>query len=288
MPRVINVYREKNAVHLLYDRPLVCTLLYLIEDATMLSTPIEKDATVGYIMGCVLSAVQALHHMTILYRSLHPEAIMIDDKGKIQLFDFGLAKVGGVGGSNYTICGVANYLAPEMVFHQRSHCEAVDLWSLGVLLYELVHGEYPFAGDNEIATYSKIAAYGHCLNAKDRRKMLDLRSSSKLEKAAAPLIEALLVPEHTDRLGMPVKGSRPKGEAALRSHSFFTSGKSKVDWKKIGIMQSPLMPRLVKAKELMLIDGLAGTGSGNKSLQERFMEEYPPSTAQDYWLTGEV
>ena len=81
---------------------------------------------------------------------------MIDDKGKIQLFDFGLAKVGGVGGKNYTICGVANYLAPEMVFHHKSHCEAVDLWSLGVLLYELVHGKYPFACDTEVATYSKI------------------------------------------------------------------------------------------------------------------------------------
>ena len=227
--------------------------------------------------------------MNVLYRSLHPEAIMIDDKGKIQLFDFGLAKVGGVGGNNYTICGVANYLSPEMVAHQESHCEAVDLWSLGVLLYELVHGAYPFAGANEIATYSKIAAYGHCTDSNKRKEMLVLANTTPLEKAAGPLIEALLVPTHSDRLGMPVGGDRSKGQEALRNHPFFVKGACKVDWKKFGSVTSPLMPRLVKAKDQMLQDGMTGIESASGgSLKEKFDLEYTPSRAEDYWLQGEL
>ena len=62
---MMNAYRENNAVHLLYDRPLVCTLLYLVEDAAMLNTRIEKGATVSYILACVISALQAMHQMTI-------------------------------------------------------------------------------------------------------------------------------------------------------------------------------------------------------------------------------
>lgn len=284
LPKIINTYRHPNALHVLFDRPIICSLLSIIQNPTLEKIPLEKDTSVGYVMGSLVVALQALHKMGIMYRSLHPEGIMIDDKGRLQLFDFGLSKTDGVGGKSFTICGIANYLAPEMVFHQQPHNEAVDFWSLGVLLHELICGDYPFAGDNEIATYSKIAAYAQCKSDSKRRDMLPLQRKTSLEKAASPLVEALLNPDPSARLGMPVAGDRGKGEAALKNHSFFKDSAIKTDLNRMRSVQSPLIARLVKEKEIIATNATEDT----HSLLELFFAETAISGAEKaagkHWL----
>ena len=66
--------------------------------------------------------------------------------------------MGAVEAKTYTICGDMNYFSPEQLAH-RGHDETVDFWALGVFLYEMVTGDYPFVAKNEIATYSKIATF---------------------------------------------------------------------------------------------------------------------------------
>jgi serine/threonine protein phosphatase PrpC/serine/threonine protein kinase len=272
LPKIINTYRHPNALHLLLDRPLICSLLSIIQNPSLDKIPLDKDLSVAYVMSSLVCAMQALHRIGIMYRSLHPEGIMIDSKGRLQLCDFGLAKADGVGGKSFTICGIANYLAPEMVFHQQPHNEAVDFWSLGVLLHELVCGDYPFAGQNEIATYSKIAAYAQCKDLKRRREMLPLQNETALEKAASPLVDALLNPEAGDRLGMPIKGSREKGEEALRAHPYFQT--QKVDWSRVHSTNSPLMGRLVIEKDIVTKESAVET----ENLLELFFATKAPAS----------
>jgi protein kinase A len=76
-----------------------------------------------------------------VYRDLKPENIMIGSDGYLQLIDFGFAKV--VTKRTYTICGTPEYIAPEILLNQ-GHGKAVDWWTVGILLYEMLAGYPPF------------------------------------------------------------------------------------------------------------------------------------------------
>ena len=71
---------------------------------------------------------------------------MIDSKGYIKLGDFGWANyITDDRANRFTHCGTPIYLAPEMI-EQKGHSASMDLWHLGVLIYELLSGEPPFKG----------------------------------------------------------------------------------------------------------------------------------------------
>ena len=61
----------------------------------------------------------------------------------IKVVDFGFAKY--VEGKTYTLCGTPDYLAPEIIT-RKGHDKAVDYWALGVLIFEMLTGDPPFAG----------------------------------------------------------------------------------------------------------------------------------------------
>jgi protein kinase A len=90
---------------------------------------------------CEISlALRALHDRAIVYRDLKPENVMIAADGHIKLADFGLASDVG---SCVSLCGTADYLAPEMVARKR-YGPPVDWWALGVVFFEMVFGRTPF------------------------------------------------------------------------------------------------------------------------------------------------
>lgn len=94
----------------------------------------------------IILGLEELHRAGIIYRDLKPENILLDDEGHVRLTDFGLSKQGIFKISEdqtYTICGTPEYLAPEIVMGE-GHGKAVDWWSLGTLLFEMIVGRPPF------------------------------------------------------------------------------------------------------------------------------------------------
>jgi serine/threonine protein kinase len=103
------------------------------------------ERTVSQYMREVISAVKYLHSMKppIIHRDIKPENILLDSDGRAKLADFGWSNFQDENKQRETYCGTPEYLAPEMVT-KSGHDESIDIWSLGVLMFELLAGRPPF------------------------------------------------------------------------------------------------------------------------------------------------
>ncbi|KAM8704139.1 hypothetical protein ACLKA7_008702 [Drosophila subpalustris] len=129
------------------------------------------------------SALLYLHERDIIHRDIKPENLLLGHKGVLKIADFGWS-VHEPNSMRMTLCGTVDYLPPEMVLN-KPHTKNVDLWSLGVLCFELLVGHAPFYSKNYEETYKKILK-------------VDYKLPEHVSKAAAHLISKLLVlnPQH--------------------------------------------------------------------------------------------
>jgi serine/threonine-protein kinase len=122
-----------------------------IEDGEL--TPEEKSKISVQIAG----ALKAAHDKGIIHRDIKSRNIMLDAGGNIKVMDFGLARLDGSDGitKTGTTLGTTAYMAPEQLRGEKADARS-DIWSYGVVLYELFTGHMPFSGLHEPAVMYSI------------------------------------------------------------------------------------------------------------------------------------
>lgn len=200
----------------------------------------------------IVCAMAHLHSLGIVYRDLKPENILLDSDGHICITDFGLSKEITPEEGTHTFCGTPEYLAPE-VLKGLGHGTAVDWWSLGTLIYEMLTGLPPFYSQNINIMYQKI------LNG-------ELRFPSYVSPEARSLLEGLLTREVEKRLG-----SGPEGGKAVKTHPFFKD----LDWNALEAkeIEPPFKPKVRSSTDISQIDTVFTQEKPQDSLVETTLSE---------------
>ncbi|OQR86801.1 protein kinase [Achlya hypogyna] len=171
-------------------------------------------------------ALTHLHTLHIVYRDLKLENILMDGDGFIALADFGLSREHVKAADDATtFCGTPEYLAPE-ILQRKSYGKAVDWWSFGVVMYEMLSGSTPFYHPNRKTNFHNIL-----------HEHLDL-SSRHFSDDAKSLLRGLLTRDPARRLGF-------RGGKEIMAHPFFAD----VPWEKLYRRQvrAPFIPKATNA-----------------------------------------
>jgi CRP-like cAMP-binding protein len=142
-------YRDALRVYLLLEPSFGGELLDVFHENKLWKS--EEHAR--FYAASVSFGLDHLHARKVIYRDLKLENCLLSSDGQLKLADMGIAKI--VLGKTYTICGTADYFAPETL-RKRGHNRAVDWWALGVLIFIMTTGTSPFEADDVMEIYKNI------------------------------------------------------------------------------------------------------------------------------------
>ncbi len=167
-PNVAHIYEigEENGVHFLAMEYVEGkTLEARLAEARLAESPMALDQVLAIAVQ-VVDALDAAHTRGIVHRDIKPANLMLDGRGHVKVLDFGLAKIIGAEqapqdeqtqliSSSGTLLGTVAYMSPEQALG-RSVDGRSDLFSLGVVLYQMVTGRLPFGGQTSQETLARI------------------------------------------------------------------------------------------------------------------------------------
>lgn len=105
----------------------------------------------------LIDAVDYCHRRGVYHRDLKPENLLLDTRGNLKVSDFGLSALTKPGQLLSTSCGSPCYIAPEVILHKSYDGAAADVWSCGVILFELLAGYLPFQDRSLTSLYRRIS-----------------------------------------------------------------------------------------------------------------------------------
>jgi len=137
--KLYRTFRDNRYLYMLMEPCLGGELWTILRDNKRF-----EDKAARFYTACVIKAFEYLHDKGIVYRDLKPENLLLDSSGYVKLTDFGFSKQLGPGEKSWTFCGTPEYVAPEIITN-KSHDHRADIWSVGILMYELLNGIPPFS-----------------------------------------------------------------------------------------------------------------------------------------------
>jgi len=211
--KLVKTFKDDSYLYFLLEFIPGATLFTVLHDAGHFAV---SDAT--FYFAIIIQILEYLHEREIVHRDLKPENMMVSERGYLKLIDFGAAKI--VSGRTYTRLGTAWYMAPEVI-KNKGYGPTADIWSAGVIFYELVTGRVPF-GENEEDPYLVLKL------VLERRLVLD-----EVPEECKGLLEDLLQKTPEDRLSLH----------EIKRHKVFRN----FDWE--GLMAETLKPPCLPEKE---------------------------------------
>jgi serine/threonine protein kinase len=139
--KLIDSFEDSTNIFIILEYASQGNLFELIKSQVKL-----KESIARKIHRQAVEAVKYLNENSIVHRDIKPENVLISEEMTVKLCDFGWCVKGEELRS--TFCGTLDYMAPEMVRSQK-HSHEVDVWALGVLLFEMTHGYPPFQGSRD-------------------------------------------------------------------------------------------------------------------------------------------
>ena len=216
-PLIVSYYgsfQDKANVYIVMDFVIGGELLTHLKMRERFEEPVAK-----FYAAEIILALEYLGAQKVVYRDLKPENVLLDAMGHIKLVDFGFARY--FSGRCNSFCGTPEYISPEMI-SKEGYSTSTDIWSLGIMVYEMLTGAPPFTGKSERSIYQKI------LYSK-------IDFPSYISEDARDFLKRVLNPRQDERLG-----SGAKGMEEIKRHRWFKD----IDW--VGLVRrtvpSPYVP----------------------------------------------
>ncbi|KAI3385501.1 hypothetical protein SNEBB_003401 [Seison nebaliae] len=218
--KLYKTFRDNKYVYMLMESCLGGELWTILRDRGSFD-----DVTVKFCIACVVEALNYLHNKCIIFRDLKPENLLLDSCGYIKMVDFGFAKKIPPGTKTWTFCGTPEYVSPEIIL-SKGHDKAADIWSIGILMYELFTGSPPFISSDPMKTYKLIL-----------RGIDFLDFPKKFPKHAKNLMKRLCRENALERIGYQKGGIND-----LRKHKWLQG----FDWEALRsmTMTPPILPSI--------------------------------------------
>lgn len=201
-PFIVNLhyaFKGHRNLYLIQDLIEGGHLLNLIHQKKKLELP-----NVKFYSANIALALEYLHLKRIIFRDLKSSNLMIHTDGYLKLIDFGYAKVSA--GKTTTLCGSPLYMAPE-IFEGKPYGRSVDWWSMGVIVFEMIHGIAPF----------DVADRGNTKAVYESIKSNKIRFGKDIDETSRSFIQSLLTISPKKRMG-----KQSNGEWDVNNDSFFS------------------------------------------------------------------